>query len=521
MREAFDELWIIDLEGDQNGARKTENVFNIRTPVAIALGVRTRKTAKPKAPAKTWYARMTGTQEEKLAALLTVTTLDQLAWEECPNEWTAPLLPKGVGEYQNWPLVTDIFPWQFCGCKFERTWPISAFKETVELRWRQLLKLSGAAKARAFSEDDDRKISKQYPALNDSSKRLPPIASLSKNEKPDWISRYSFRSFDRQWCLADSRIGGRMNPNLWRAHGEKQVYLTSLLTKVLGEGSAVSATAFVPDLDCFCGRGGKDVIPLYRDADAQYPNVTKGLTELLSHECTGQDLFAYAYAILSAPDYTRIFSEELALPGPRLPLTQDRSLFQLAAKLGRKLLWYHTYGERFVPEGEAMGVVPQGKARCQQAVPGDAAHYPESFSHNDVTQTLHVGDGIFGPVAKEVFEFSVSGFFVVKSWLKYRMKEGAGRQSSELDKIRPTEWPAEFSIELLELLWVLEVTVAAFPRLNALLKDICQSPLWQDSELPKPTPKERGPIKRVVAGVEHQDQFDLEETRGIIDADDP
>jgi len=37
MREAFDELWIIDLEGDNLGARKTENVFNIQRPVAIAI----------------------------------------------------------------------------------------------------------------------------------------------------------------------------------------------------------------------------------------------------------------------------------------------------------------------------------------------------------------------------------------------------------------------------------------------------------------------------------------------------
>ena len=40
MRRTFDELWIIDLEGDSRGARKTENVFNIQTPVAIAVGVR-------------------------------------------------------------------------------------------------------------------------------------------------------------------------------------------------------------------------------------------------------------------------------------------------------------------------------------------------------------------------------------------------------------------------------------------------------------------------------------------------
>ncbi|MYE46493.1 MAG: N-6 DNA methylase, partial [Chloroflexi bacterium] len=37
MRELFDELWIIELEGASRGARKTYNVFQIQTPVAIAI----------------------------------------------------------------------------------------------------------------------------------------------------------------------------------------------------------------------------------------------------------------------------------------------------------------------------------------------------------------------------------------------------------------------------------------------------------------------------------------------------
>jgi predicted helicase len=40
MRQTFDELWIIDLEGDSLGPRRIQNVFAIRTPVAIAIGVR-------------------------------------------------------------------------------------------------------------------------------------------------------------------------------------------------------------------------------------------------------------------------------------------------------------------------------------------------------------------------------------------------------------------------------------------------------------------------------------------------
>lgn len=45
LRDVFDELWIVDLGGEGRGARVEENVFDIRTPVAIAIGVRHRARA--------------------------------------------------------------------------------------------------------------------------------------------------------------------------------------------------------------------------------------------------------------------------------------------------------------------------------------------------------------------------------------------------------------------------------------------------------------------------------------------
>ena len=65
MREVFDDLWIVDLEGDNRGTRKTENVFAIETPVAIAIGVRGGKP-DPQTPARVWKTRFTGTAQEKL-----------------------------------------------------------------------------------------------------------------------------------------------------------------------------------------------------------------------------------------------------------------------------------------------------------------------------------------------------------------------------------------------------------------------------------------------------------------------
>jgi len=278
--------------------------------------------------------------------------------------------------------------------------------------------------------------------------------------------------------------------------GPQQVFMTSLLSGILGLGPAATVTASVPDLHHFRGSfGGKDVVPLWRNAAATEPNVTGGLLDLLTQELglpvSPDDLFAYAYAVLASPGYVERFSEELTIPGPRIPLTRDRALFTEAVELGRRLIWRHTYGTRFVPGGERPGVVPQGSARAIVAVPDIAADYPERFSYDEASQTIHVGKGAFGPVAPEVWAFSVSGFEVVRSWLAYRMKEGAGRRSSPLDEIRPERWTPAFTEEFLELLWVLEATVAIYPALESLLGRVVAGPAFSAAELPPPTDAER------------------------------
>ena len=253
------------------------------------------------------------------------------------------------------------------------------------------------------------------------------------------------------------------------------------------------ATASMPDLHCFRGSfGGKHVIPLWRDADASVPNVTNGVIELIDsvHDAaiTAEHLFAYAYGILAQPDYVRRFWDELEMPPPRLPITKDANLFASVAEHGARLIYLHTYGERFGgPEDD--GLVPQGEARCTRAVSQE--EYPADFEYDPSTRILRVGDGEFAPVAPEVWEYSVSGLEVVRSWLNYRKREPAGRKSSPLDEIRPERW--EFTEELLELIWVLEATIALESKGTALLEEVCESDLFTADELPVPTPKERKP----------------------------
>ena len=161
------------------------------------------------------------------------------------------------------------------------------------------------------------------------------------------------------------------------------------------------------------------------------------------------------------------------------------------------MIWLHTYAQRMVPAGRPSREVPQGKARCVKGIPGTKEEYPEKFSYEDTPQLLRVGKGEFASVSKAVFEFSVSGLFVVKSWLRYRTKAGAGKSSSLLDEIRPDVWTAQMTQELLELLWVLEATVELQPVIGSLLKDICSGKLFEAKELPKPSKEECQPPKAV------------------------
>lgn len=495
MRQLFDELWILDLGGEGRGARRSENVFAIQTPVTIAIGYRA-DAGEAEMPAHVRYARIEGTREEKLARLAAIRSLDDVDWRDCFAGWTEPFLPVGEGDYFGWPALTDLFPWQHSGPQFIRTWPIAPSAEVLEARWMRLTSSPANERRRLFRESRDRKVSRRYAAIVPRGEMQDSVASLEATSPMPGLVRYAFRSHDRQFALVDSRLGDFLRPPLWRTLSAKQVFLTSFLTEVIGLGPAAVTTHLVPDYHHFRGSfGGKHVMPLWRDAACTEPNVTRGvldrLSEVLESTVQPEDLLAYCYALLAAPSYTARFAEELEIPGPRVPLTISRELFGRAVSLGRELVWLHTYGERFVPAGHRAGRVPQGAARYVQPIPQTAAGYPERHSYDPSTRELHVGEGAFGPVAPEVRAYEVSGLDVIGSWLDYRMRDGAGRRSSPLDEIRPTVWPETFTTELLELLWVLERTVALGPQLDEVLEALVADPTIPAADLPEPTEEER------------------------------
>jgi hypothetical protein len=510
MRRLCDDIWVLDLGGEGRGTRKSENVFAIQTPVAITVALRSVKARKEKC-ALVHYGRIEGTRDDKLAALNAIDSFKKVTWQDCPDAWQAPFRPAGTGTYFVWPLLTDLMPWQHSGVELKRTWPIAPDAETLARRWSSLLLAKD--KSQAFRETEDRKVNGTYDVGLVGSSDSTPVAKLPNSAPMPHAQRYAHRSLDRQYIIRDGRLMSRPRPVLWHAHGPKQVYLTSLFNHPLGDGPALTACAQIPDRHHLRGSyGGKDVLPLYRAADGSQVNITPGLLEVLAktydRPITPESFLAYVYGTLAQPAFTARYEKALETRKLHVPITKDGELFGKVSHIGAQLLFLHTYGERFVPKGKQPGQIPQGSTKCTKAVPADPDSYPQAFYYSEATRTLHVGDGEFAPVAPDVYEFEVSGLKVVQSWLKYRMKEGAGKKSSPLDNIHPEHWTSQFTTELLHLLWVLEATVAIYPEQASLLERLVTGDCFRSDELPEVPEWTRKPPK---TGTQGGDLFDMDD----------
>ena len=489
LRRAFDELWIVDLGGEGRGAVTEENIFDIQTPVAIGIGVRTSVARSGDCTVR--YLRISGARADKLSRLQQVSLHD--VSQEVLGMKLDRLTPRSRSPYNDWPGITDLFPWIRSGCKLGRTWPIAETKGPLRRRWRELLTVVPRWRSDVFVDTPSGQKSTNRPLpLLTAGPRLNSVEQLDVGDEPEGYAQYGYRSFDRQWVIADQRLIDRAGPELWRTSGPRQVFLTTLTSTKLGQGPALTVTPYVPDLHHFRGSyGAKDVMPLHRHPSGREPNVGDGLLAALSEhlgvQVTAEDLLAYVYALGGTPAFSDHFSDELAeAAGPiHIPITADAQLFQQAVDIGRDLLWWHTWGERFTPEGQSQ--LPAGQAKEVRPVQG----MPDDHDYDPESQTLTVGTGAFAPVSQEAWDFEVSGLRVLRSWLGYRMKTRKGRKSSPLDEIRPTRWTQ--TNELLLVLSIIEHTIQATPKATALLAQIVKGPLIPTPDLPPPTPANRKP----------------------------
>lgn len=499
VRDLCDEVWIVYLGGDNRGARPEENVFAIESPVAIVILIRSDRS-DGETPATIRYQRIHGSRSEKLEAVEKIAPPDTEpdSWEELDNRRWAVFLPSTEpgGAWAQMPAVGDLFPWRQPGCQLNRTWPVAPDSGTLVRRWR------------TFMEDpDSKRRAELFPnpahgrTINTQVGDRQRLADLPEDAPAPRATRYGWRPFDQQWSLEDPRLAGLERPSLWQSRSSSQLFLAfPSVSLAPGPGPTVHCFSAVPDRNAFKGSASASIVALYRDSDATHPNVTDGLLTAIGEalrvgdpgagEPTPEQLTAYVYAILSTPAYQQRFEEELAGKVVRLPLTAEPTLWNEAIDLGGLLIWFHTSGQRFKDSSHGAGRLPDDGVSWERAVTEMPSQRSE-IRYDDAEHVLHVGSGVVSGVRPDVWEYSVSGWPVVRRWLEHRTVQGRGRRSSALDEIRPESWSDSWNDELLELLRALTASCELREKQDDLLGRICEGKLIPADDLPKPSDEQR------------------------------
>jgi hypothetical protein len=498
LRRTADHLWIIDCTPEGHQPDVPTRIFQgVQQPVCIVLAARSKKKAA-ETPAKVKYTVLPpGKREEKFAALAKL-KLDSKVWQDCSTDWRAPFLPAATGDWASYPALDDLFAYNGSGVMPGRTWIIAPDAESLQLRWRRLIRAKPEEKQELFvphlnkkelgDRHIDRVVKKGLPGFPDNPT---PIAK----ERGDCLQPvpYGFRSFDRQWIIPDNRVLNRPNPELWRSHGEQQVYLTALHRTSPTSGPAFTFSAAIPDLDHYKGSFGGRAFPLWRDTAATTPNVAPKLLDFLTaslqRPVTAEDFLAYLAGVAASPAYTARFQTELVQPGLRIPLTTRPELFERAIELGRRVIWLHTFGERYADPEEDR---PPGPPRLPKdrapripkdgAIPDDPDSMPDEIEYDETKRRLLIGTGFIDNVPSAVWQYEVSGKRVLTQWFSYRKKNrerpiiGDRRKPSALGDIQPDHWLAEYTTELLNVLHVLAMLVEMEPAQSKLMEAICAGP---------------------------------------------
>ncbi len=497
LRRKCDRIWVIDCTPEGHQPDVPTRIFQgVQQPVCIVLAARSKQKAPGKPAAVKYTVLPAGRREEKFAALARL-KLRSRRWQDCSPDWRAPFLPAATGNWAGYAALDELFAYNGSGVQTKRVWVFAPDTDSLRRRWKKLVDAPVEKKEDLFhptlrgGKPADRHIRSiirtPLPGF-----KLPTKPIIEETGPCPSPVPYGFRSFNRMWIIPDPRVITQPNAELWNSRSDRQVYMTAPSDRSPSRGPAVTFSGIVPDLHHYNGRGGR-VFPLWRDAAGTQANLPPTVLEFLVRTCGSavktEDYLAYLAAVAAHPAYTARFQKDLAQPGLRIPLTARPDLFRRAVELGSRVIWLHTFGERFADPkaGRQPGPPRLPKDRAPSipkngAIPDDPESMPDEIAYDPAQCRLRVGAGFIDNVPPAVWRYEVSGKQVLTQWFSYRKKNrqrpiiGDRRPPSKLGDIQPDRWLAEYTTELLNVLHVLALLVDMEPFQATVLEAICDGP---------------------------------------------
>ena len=495
IRRSSNRGWIINVTPEGKRPPAKNAVFAIETPVSIALFLREENTDE-ETPADIRYVALHGTFAEKMQALAAL-NLDGAGFEPVRSGWDDKFAPEAGGDWDSYPALPDFYASCFPGVKPNKTWVYAPSESVLQERWAELIEGNDLeVRAERFKETRDTKITegkKPLPGIDTFQGSLESLNDqIAREFIPDTpnIVQVGYRSFDRQYVMADSRLIHMPSPQLWEYRVPEQIFIVEQHAHYPKAGPGLYFSALIPDMDAFKGSEGGRAHPAFTIEGT--PNLTEPAAQMLRERFGNNapdDLVYYLAALTGHPGYVRTFDEPLQQAGIRVPLTADPALWERAVQLGKQVVWLHTYGERGeplpgmkylhqIPEGADyvlptptvdMGKTMPEKKPSFSPDPVDSLSEEES---NPVMGAVSFGRARCENVEKRVFDYTVGGNQVLGLWAKYRLKKPVVRRSSSLNDIVQREWPEAWSEEYERLLYTLTHLVHLEPAQENLLDEV-------------------------------------------------
>ncbi len=446
LMDDFDEIYILDLHGNLLKKEKTpdggkdESVFTIRLGAAICFLIKKRnKNTQQK---KVFHADMYGLRKEKLEKLKKL-DFEKIEWKEIfPKPPEFFLLPKKekTKEWKGAITLLDIFPLNLNGIKTSRDSFVIDFEtetlsEKIQIFYDETLSSSEIARKFNIKTEFITKVKKKNNKF--SQKKLQTI---------------HYRPFDLRVIYFDKDLIDRPRTKVMQHLVERNNIGLSFgrAGAVVGgkEWNLVFCSKKIVDLNLFY-RGGNNFAPLFLYLEKnKIPNFSKSfisqlenilqisfsdpnLQDWILHEnerlpenskiqigklksnksFTAEDIFDYIYAQLHAPKYRQHFAEELKSDFPRVVLPKNSTQFFQMTELGKELRLFHTleHPNLSTPSNWNFGT---------QEIKGETI---EAVEYDETTKEIKVNDQTaFTNISKEIWNFQIGGYQVLKKYLKER-----------------------------------------------------------------------------------------------------
>ncbi|MBB6043717.1 type ISP restriction/modification enzyme, partial [Borreliella yangtzensis] len=423
--KTFDEIYILNLHGNLRKKEKTgdgsvdENVFDIQTGVSIAIFTKYKEKEKKNKLANIYYNSIKGKREKKYEFLnnnnIFTVNFEKLEYSS-PNYFFIKKDFSIESIYSKGKSLTDIFN------EFNVGIVSSNDKIATDFTLKELInKLNDFA---YLKEEDARS---KYGITKDSRDwKLIKVQEFLKNTNlnENHIKEISYRPFDDRFTYYSKNRGVVAEPryktmkHILEIENNMGIVTTRLLTTNSFQHALI--TSKISDKGFVSNRGEsgylfslyiKENQGVFKDIKKEnFKNTFKNfINDKYSKIFTPEEIFGYIYSILYSNIYRTRFIEFLKIDFPKIIFVDNVDIFLKLSNLGTNLINLHLLNDNLKLDNS----IGNHKGDHNRIV--DRITYKE-----DSNELYYNSKCCFTNVSKEVYEYMIGSYQVLKSYLKYR-----------------------------------------------------------------------------------------------------